>query len=229
MKKLLFCACICCSTVLIAQKTERIALKGWEVKDFVAKEGYRYPSFKNARVFFTNAEPAGGRLNYNYLLQTMQFVGDKGDTLVIADETYISHITIDTDTFFHQDGYLEKIAGNNKMRLAVKRILKTNGEAKKLGAYGIASATNNILSEGRIRSHATVNDLGVNEEYDFTRETAYYISVDNKTFTAISKKNISKLFPKRQEQIEAYMHENKTNLTKEEDVKKLFDYISSIN
>lgn len=109
MKRILLTFCITFFIgTAIAQGVEYITVNGSEVYDFIAKQGYRYPEFKKGRVYFVNKDSGGGMLNYNYLLQTMQFLDPKGDTLVFEDETTIKYITIGKDTFFMMMDFLKK-------------------------------------------------------------------------------------------------------------------------
>lgn len=202
------------------QTTETLRVKGAEIPFFIAKEGYRYPSFMPSRVYFNNGDSAGGKLNYNYLLQTMQFIGPKNDTLVITDEKNINHIAIGLDSFFYDNGYYEWVASSATARLGIKRSLKTAG-AQKLGAFGIPSATSKIESEDVIRDVNT-QKLDISEEIIFTKQKAYFVSEMKNHFVAANKKNIARLFPGKN--IEDYITTNKLNLNKEQDLIDLFVY-----
>ena len=64
--------------------------------------------------------------------------------------------------------------------------------------------------------------MALNEEFVFSKETTYYISSVKGHFVEANKKNISKLFPRRN--IEGYIKENKLNLNKEKDLIDVFVY-----
>lgn len=222
MKVPLFIGCVLLAfTSSFAQTTEIIRIKGGELPYFIAKEGYRYPTFMQSRVYFKDGDSAGGRLNYNYLLQSMQFMDPKGDTLVISNEKNISYISIGMDTFFYDNGYYEWIASSATAKLAVKHSLKTAG-TQKLGAFGIPSATNKIESQDEIRSYNT-QKLDINEEIVFAKQKAYYVSGLKNHFVEANKKNMSKLFPEKD--IDNYIKENKLNLNKEGDLVDLFVFL----
>lgn len=206
-----------------AQTSKEIRIKGGEVSDFIAKEQYKYPIFMRSRVYLNNGDSAGGMFNYNYFLQAMQFIDQKGDTLVISNEKDIKYIKTGTDTFFYDNGYYEWVASSATARLALKRSLKSV-DAQKLGAFGIPTATNRIQSQDEIRSFY-IQKLDIMEEIVFTKVNSYYVSGIKNHFVEANKKNISKLFPKKD--IDNYIKDNKLNLTKEEDLVQLFVFVNS--
>ncbi|MBL0355516.1 MAG: hypothetical protein IPP72_00890 [Chitinophagaceae bacterium] len=230
MKKRAFCFTIIFFTLSVtAQETENIAVMGPQVFDYIANEGYRYPSFKKAVVYFTNAGPGAGRLNYNYLLQTMQFISEKGDTLVFADEKAISYIAIGSDTFIYDNAFYEIKATSKKYKLAKKTSIKLLGEPQKLGAFGIASATNNIPSEDVARGFGYSSRLDVNEQFNFTRQTTWFVSVEGQPFAELNKKSIQRLFLPDAGKVNGFIKQYSINLGKETDVLSLFAFINQLN
>jgi len=226
MKKLLFAALLFSAGSAAAQKVENITVKGSDISGFISKEVYRYPDFKKAKVYFKNADSAGGRMNYNYLLQTMQFISPQKDTLAVADESSIKSIAIGLDSFFYDNGFYEWVASNSKTRLAIKHSLKLLAGTQKVGAYGIASSTGGIQSQDAFRGFIGTAGLDINEVYQFVKETQYYISVGNKHFVEFNKKNLEDLFPKKEDKIDEYIKTNKVNFNKEQDVVDLFVFVN---
>src|SRR5882757_1882910 len=222
MKKLLFTTLTLLTCSAFAQKVENITVKGSEVSAFISKEVYRYPDFRKAKVYFKNSDSAGGKMNYNYLLQTMQFIGPQKDTLVVADEANIKYISIGLDSFFYDKGFYEWVASGSKTRLAIKHTLKLLAGSQKVGAYGIASSTGGIQSQDAFRGFIGTAGLDINEVFQFVKETGYYISTGNKHFVEFNKKNLENLFPKKEDKIEDFIKTNKINFTKEQDVVDLF-------
>ncbi len=211
-----------------AQKTESIVINGSELDDFITKEGYRYTGFEPGRVYFNNNDSGGGRLNYNFLLQTMQFLGPKGDTLVFADESTVKYVVIGRDTFFYDNGFYENIFSRDNWRL-LKRHSVNAGESHKLGAFGKPIITTDVRSEDMLRSNTAPLKLSINEEFRFTTKTIFYLQQDNHQFAELSKKSLKRLFPSQEVQISTYLQQNHLNLGNETDVRQLFDYIRLLN
>jgi hypothetical protein len=225
MKKILFpIAMLFLAGSVPAQRSTQLTVTGAAVFDFIAKEGYRYPAFQKAKVHFTNADSGVGRLNYNYLLQTMQFIGEKGDTLVFADEKSIRHIAIGSDTFIYQDQFFEKITASTGCTLAKRHSLQLKGQPQKLGAYGIPSATLNIPSEDVARGFGYTARLDVNEVFNFTQQTTYFMAIAKKGFVELSKKNFRQLFQQHAPAVSDFVKQQSIDLSREPDLLKLFAF-----
>lgn len=208
------------------QNPERIRIKGFDLPYFSEKEEYKYPSFTRAKVFFNDGDSAGGKLNFNYFNQLMQFADQKGDTVAIANENEVKFIVIALDTFFYNKVFYEWMATGPAARLAFKKTFKIV-ERQKLGAYNTGSPTDRVESLDAIREYG-VHQLSVNEEYVFLKTKTYYLTnkIDNH-FVEASKQNIFSLFPGKRKILESYFDTNKVNFKKEEDVVDLFVFLST--
>ncbi len=105
-------------------KTESITIKAGEDVSVLYKHIYKYPQFVYGKVFFNDGSVAGSKMNFNFLLETMQFVDDKGDTLTLANETTIKFISIGQDTFYFNEGYLQLVSTNGNTELVSAQRIK---------------------------------------------------------------------------------------------------------
>ncbi len=208
----------CC---VFSQTVEILRIKGSEVADFVAKTGYKYPAYTKAKAYFKNGDVASGRFNFDYFLQEMKYLGEKGDTLAITNMADIKYIAFPADTFFYDKGYLEWAASSATARLAIKTEFKL-ADRQSIGAFGTTNPGVKIDNFVFYREGFNTLQLQVNEEYVFLKRKTYYISPIDESFALVSKKNISRIFPKKD--IENYIKENKINLNKEADLVDLFVY-----
>ncbi len=60
-----------CSYNLFCQGSNIIVIKPGEDLTNVYKYIYRYPQFEYGKVYFINGDASAGKLNYNFLIQTM--------------------------------------------------------------------------------------------------------------------------------------------------------------
>ncbi|MEP7106403.1 MAG: hypothetical protein ABI760_00445 [Ferruginibacter sp.] len=222
MKTVLNFTCIffLCISSVFAQKAETIRVVGKEADDFIAKAAYKFPAFTRARVYLKNGDIANGKFNYDYFNESMKYIDEKGDTLVIANEKDINCISIGSDTFFYDNRYFEWVASSASARLAVKRTLRLT-HREKLAPSITNSPTNKVESHDVILDISN-HQLDANEVLVFLKQTTYYISSINGHFAEANKKNIGKLFPGKN--IEEYITRNKLNLNKEEDLIDVFVY-----
>jgi hypothetical protein len=211
------------SQASLAQTSETIVLKpGEDLFEKYPGEVYAYPEFKFGKVYYTNGDSAGGKMNYNNLLATIEFVDNKHDTLVFSPESDIKYIIIGEDLFYYnKPEYLIQIAGSATCKLAVKKRLKL-GDVKKIGAYGIANSTSTIDSYDELRADQT-HKLIHNEELVLVKENFFYLGNEKNVFLPASKKNILKLFPSKKKDIEAYLAVHTIDFKNEADLLLLLD------
>lgn len=185
---------------------------------------YKYPGFTAGIVSFRDGRVASAKLNYNYLQGEMDFIDASGDTLALDDAANLKHVAIGKDTFYYSDGYLEQLASHQSKKLARKQFVEL-ADSKKLGAYDqpTHSGANTVGSFATSRS--TVN-LVIKEDITLVRKTYYFIG-DRNEFYPVNKKNISRVFGKKEKEISSYLAANNVNFKKEEDLQALFRYLNT--
>lgn len=228
MKKIVcsFIAAFVFTLVAFSQNIEMIKFKGEEFRDFIAKEAYRYPEFKKGAMYYRDGgAPAKGLMNYNFLLQEMQFINNKGDTMAITDVNSIAYIKMERDTFLYQAGYFEKIKSFGRTSLLLKRSLKFVDE-QKTGIFGTTATTGGVVSVD-MYSELHEHRLGVNAVLIFARHTSYYFLDARGNVVAANKKNLDKYFKSEASQLEKYIADNKTDLNRQEDLVNLLAYLDA--
>src|SRR5687768_2602777 len=188
-----------CSYNLFSQGTSIIVKPGDNLAN-AYKFIYRYPQFEYGKVYFTNGDAAAGKLNYNFLEETMQFIDPKGDTLALANENTLNFISIGADTFFYNSkGYIEQIADYTVTKLLLKERIKSFEE--KIGAFGIPSTTTNIDTKKSLIADQNYK-LRINANVTLSKEKHYYFSDRDFNILPVNKKNLLKVFTKEKEKIE---------------------------
>src|SRR5437016_6079067 len=117
---LLFCLCCNCYYSVRAQIKKTITVKaGSSIAETLTPEDiYRYPEFTYGIAHLRDGKVLGAKLNYNLLIQDMQFITPKGDTLSVISET-LDYITINRDTFYFDNRYMELYLGHPRIKLAL--------------------------------------------------------------------------------------------------------------
>ena len=132
-----------CLSGLLAQKTETIKVTSYDYADFLAQNQYKYPSYTQGKIAFKNGSVALTKINYNYFLNTIKFIGANGDTLEIAKADDIAFIATGTDSFFYDNGYYQWAASSAAARLAIRYTYKVSDKAS-VGAFGFTSPQRKI-------------------------------------------------------------------------------------
>jgi hypothetical protein len=231
MKFFLWISCIAC---LVAGNASGQTIKKYKVNPgqtiseaIPQNEIYSYPEFTSGRVYLRNNTVSLVKLNYNALLGEMQFINPNGDTLSVADEKLISLIVISTDTFFYDNAYLKMIANEGKVKLANNQFIEmTNKE--KIGEFGQAGH-GSIETYGKVStSQSPPKDLVANEILTMTKKSVYYIGDEYNSFKVANKKNVLVMYVKNENEVKAYLKENKVDFNNEKDLKQLIIFLKKI-
>jgi hypothetical protein len=217
-------AILICGGVSFSQTTEIITVKAGQNIFDAYKEIYRYPQFTAGRVYFMNGDVSAAKLNYNLISQAMLFTTNTGDTLAIDNESTIKYVTIEKDTFYYDEGYLELVENYNHVKLAIKQKIKFS-DKKKMGAFGMPTSTLKTESDDTFLGDRRYN-FTIAEDLIFKKETEFYLNDDSNHFLTISKKNLLKLYPKKKDNIENFLKENNINLREEKGIKLLVQFLN---
>jgi hypothetical protein len=214
---------------LFSQDTSFITVKaGQHITDvFTTADIFYYPQFTYGKVFFKDGNTAEAKMNYNRLLDEMHFIDPKGDTLALANEKTIKFITLGKDSFYHNEGYLRRVSGNNVGKLAVKQVWRF-ADKKKASAYNITSSVSSISSRSSYYDGRRFHNLAVKEDIVLSKVEQYYIGDKYNRFVLAGKKNLLMLFPKEQNRIDMYLKENKVHFSNKEDLEKIVQFLEHL-
>jgi hypothetical protein len=194
-------------------------------------EKYRFSEFRQGTLSFINGTTSVARFNYNVLLEEMQFIDQKGDTLSLTDDYRLQQVAIGQEIFYYSypKVYLEVIATYPSIRLAAKRSL-TLLESEKKGGYGQSTGVSSIKS---YNSYATTN--GSLQKFDskadmlFSKKVAYFFIDQNKRLQKANRAGILAVFAKHRKQITQFLKEAAINFNQEADLKKLLEFCSGLS
>lgn len=185
---------------------------------------YYFPKFTEGKVFYKDGAKSSGKLNYNTLVNEIQFIDAQGDTVSLADEKNISFVSINTELFYYDKGYVRLVSGNNLAKLTVSDVWRF-GEKRKRDVYNSTSPASPATSFASYFVFGKHHDLLVNQDVELIRHAEYFFSDKFNRILPANKKNLLSLFPEEKSRIETYLSENKINFENAEDLKKLIAFI----
>ena len=211
-----------------AQDNPIVIKAGTSIKESVSvTDLYQYPQFVSGKVFFKPGDSGVAKLNYNRLLDEMQFIDPKGDTLAIANAGTIRFIRIHNDLFYYDHGYVKLIKDTNGIKLAEKQTLRVSGK-EKMGGYGSPSPASAIDSYGTFTDQKNIYNLVPREDILLAKKTQYFFGDKYKRFIWVTKKNLLRQFSERNGALNAYLKENNIDLNSREDLEKLLQFLASL-
>lgn len=216
------------STTLLSQETKVIRFNNnRDDRDSILKIIYRYPQFILGTVYFQNGTTTGAYLNYNRYFDEMQYLDPKRDTLTIANPETIQYIVVRNDTFYHNRGYVQRVAGNKNATLSVKDRLKLL-DRQKIGGYGLPTSAGSVETFNGYYDGTKMNPLKVNEDIVLQEETTYYFSNSNRGIRQATKKNVLLLFPKHERAITNFLNDQAIDFTRVDDLRKLVAFLQEL-
>jgi hypothetical protein len=230
MKLFLFLLLICCLHITDAAAQKKVKYKinpGEKILEKLPREEiYTYPEFIKGTVYLRNNTISIVPLNYNSVYAEMQFINPKGDTLSVADEKMIKLIVVNKDTFYYDKVCMKLIADQGKVKLANNEFFEiTNRE--KIGEFG-QPGRGSIETYNNISSKSYIKDIVANEIITMTKNNVFYIGDEFNNFRVVNKKNLMEMFANNQEEVKAYLKDNKVDLSNEKDLKKMIVYFKKM-
>ena len=222
----LFVLAYCCPSH--AQDSTIVIKAGTSLRESVSMTDlYQYLQFVTGKVFFKHGDSGVAKLNYSKLLDEMQFIGPKNDTLAIANAGTIRFIRINIDVFYYDNGYVKLLKDTNGIKLAEKQTLRVAGK-EKIGAYGMASPTSAIDNYGKLIDQRSIYNLVPREDIILAKKTQYYFGDKYNHFVWATRKNLLRHFSEKSGILNAYLKDHNIDFNKKEDLEKLLEFIAGL-
>ncbi|TDB62285.1 hypothetical protein [Arundinibacter roseus] len=187
---------------------------------------YTYDQFSDGIVRYRNGRAPVAKLNYNMLLQEMQFLSPSGDTLSLDQEYSIHAISIQNDTYVYngKKGFLKILSNEHTVQLAVDNSLQV-ANVDKIGAYGQSSGVSSIKTFTSFSNgNSSISKLNIGGDVVYSVKRAFFLVDQNDLIFPATKKNFLRLFPNHKEAIADYLKQNQVQFTEEEDLQRLMKF-----
>lgn len=227
MKLFLYICAVFCHTVSLGQTQKTFTVKrGVKVLEVIPlKEVYLYPDFVQGKVLFRNNSATDGRLNYNILLNEVQFINAGGDTLSLADEATIRYVSLVKDTFYYNKGYVKHLEGNASVKLAEREFFKEF--VQKPGAYDMSSGTSSVNTISSIVVDRAYN-LNTEQEVVLIKSKAFFFGNKYNDFVLANRKNLFRMFPDQRKDIIRFLDSERIDFGKKQDMERLLFFLEKL-
>lgn len=187
---------------------------------------YLLPKFTDGIIKMKDGKVAGGKLNYNTVIDEMQFITDKNELLSVADPSAVVQVVIGDRNFYYLKNYFFELVSDGNIllfsRIHVKRF------EEKIGAYGGTSSTSSITSVSSYTSdNGTLTKLSAGVKVSLQTEVIYYIMVNGKYKLVLTKNDLFKLFPANKDLIKQEMDKQNIKFDSVGSFKKIVDWINT--
>lgn len=188
---------------------------------------YLYPAFKAGQVQFKNGNLGSAMMNYSPLLEEMDFINEKMDTVALNDIESMKYIVIEKDTFYRvQKFFVQQIANNREIRLCERRnVALANRE--KVGGHGELQNGSSIQAiEQLSNSQNPLRQMVAQQVMTFSLDKTYYFSDKYGNFRLANRKNLLDLFGNQYPGLHDFLAVNKINYMKADDMKLVLEFLS---
>ena len=221
--------CLVFSQSLFSQELKTFKVNpGEKVYEVISPmDRYAYPDFISGIVQFKNDRIGGSRMNYNALLPGIEFIDQNNDTLTLDNLETIRYIVMANDTFFVEKAVTQQILTDGKIRLARSRVIMMSNH-QRIGAMGLPTDASVDAFTALSSSGNPLKTMVAKEILTFKEHVTFYFGNKYGQFKQANKKNLVSQFGNHKKEITAYLEENKVNFFSEEDMRKLFGFLSKL-
>jgi hypothetical protein len=231
MRKLLFIAFIALSINAIGQQKIEVYTDKSVIllnEEISLRSQFLDSVFYQGKVYFINGKSTSALLNYNLLENGITFVDNNKNVLMLDGLEQISFVSYNRRIFFpYQGSFLEQIDSyKNDATLLLKRttVIKKNTPT---GAYGMNTESANIGKYSSLSGMGVLpgyNDLNKEIKVEITLESGYFLKRNGQISSIKRIKDLKKLFPDKKDNILSFISDNKLDVNKLRDLKRIVKY-----
>lgn len=217
------------SEYLVCQTPQKIIVKNNKATSEMINPELQqiFPGFQKGSIYYKGERPIECNLNYNFLLDEILFLNEKGEKMALANPQDVSKVIINDRTFIPSPkGYFEVIE-NGEVSLVYKWICRISKVGKE-GALGISTDAPSVYQLNRFSFDAREWKMGVDEEAVAAVEVKPYLKIDSKFIQITDAKSFMKAFRGEKIKLNQYIDQNSVDFKKEADIRKLTRYGNSL-
>lgn len=190
--------------------------------------------FKHGFVYFLDGEVGSAKLNYNFVLQKMQFIDEESNQILnLPHDRNISHIIIENDIFVPMMGRTQGFAvviQNGPVTLLRKKHLVR--EERQKGAFGTPTSTAavDVVTQFDFSSTIGLSSSPTNmnhRQFDYLAIMGYYLMKNRQAYQA-TRRNFLRLYREVRPQLETFMRENIIDFQDEQNLRGLTMFANSL-
>lgn len=194
------------------------------------KRIYLFEKYTNGVVLLKNKARVSTSLNYDAANRNMMYI-DNGNEMILNEAQGVDTVYIGNYKFIPngQHGFLEKMPVSNG-DIFINWALKKQMIGKK-GAYGqVIQGNVEVMDLNMIKGQAGVTNReeNVTNVYTQQNENEYWLLRAGKFVKCNNEKSLLKLFPGKEEQIKAYIKEQKLDFRNTQQALDIVDYCLGI-
>ncbi len=194
---------------------------------------YLLDAFSEGIIYFTEKEPAEGKLNYNILLNAIQYYDQKGKVLTMSADEVIDSVELGDHVLVPFGDGLAEIYHTENGPLVLHRSISYRLEKLVKGAYGSVLRSSYVQRVTSPSGETTLRDAfrfmnPSKEEMELTlnyQQKFYFPQPQGQHIELSSRRSVSRAFPEHRSQVNSFIKENKIDFDSVKSLKQLASYL----
>ncbi|QHS55173.1 hypothetical protein GWR56_06325 [Mucilaginibacter sp. 14171R-50] len=181
-----------------------------------------FPEFKTGTVFQKGGATVEASLDYNTVTQEMMF-DQNGSKLILDDVSNIDSIVIQNFVFVPANKvFYEKLTKTPVSLFAQYKGKAVKASADEIGVGGAIGGTIGVTKKDNQKPGSY--DMQLKKGYKINNQVVYWLKKGNDFIQVNNLKSLDKIFPGKENQIDAFIKENHTSIYNIADMIKLIEF-----
>jgi len=193
---------------------------------------YLFPQFTDGTVKLKDFKILKGKLNYNFYLDQMQFLGPNNTIMTLAEPEKVDSVDIGDHKFINfKNTFIETISKGPVYLYLRTHVGRTT---RKIGAYGTTGIDSGISTVSSFTAYTSdkqgtteINSLKSNEKTVQHTDLIFYILNSGEIKKISNQKDLIKCFSSNKDLIQQELERQHTKFNSIESMKKIIDWINA--
>lgn len=214
---------------LFAQNTEgvvRVRTREDILRKLPVDVAYFMPSFKEGTLIYTNGSKSTGKLNICLVDNSVRFVNDSGDTLLMANAANVSRVLFGDTLLLHtKDCFVKQIAICGSKSISLRKQFKFESPETGAGYAGVPKTSTATTASAREMGGIFAFEYDVEIPYEL--KTDYVLTDKDKIYSA-KLSSFTRLFPEKKKEIKQFVKERRIKFYDKNDLVALLMFCSDM-
>lgn len=197
---------------------------------------YLMDEFTQGIIYFSEKGPAEGKINYNILMDAIQYYDDQGELLTVPADEPLDSVELADHVLIPFDKGIIEVFHTESGPLLLRRIIIYKLEKLVRGAYGSVERTSAVDQVSSISGRGVLGqDFRVTnpskEEMELLlryQQKYYFPASDDQYIELSSRRNVQRAFPEHHSKIKSFIRKNKIDFDSTESLKQLASFLHSL-
>lgn len=197
---------------------------------------YLMDEFTQGMIYFTKKGPAEGKINYNILMDVIQYYDENGKLLTVPADERIDSVEMAGHLLIPYNKGLIEVFRTENGPLLLHRTITYKLNKLVRGAYGSVERTsavdqiNTLQGQGPMGTDFEITNPSRDEmELLLRYQQTYYFPAENDQYIELSsRRNVARAFPEHSSKVNSFIRKNDIDFDSAESLQQLASFLHSL-